>query len=72
MSRTKTAAEYAIFGKMEDGLWYKVNSKEIGSHAEAKKMVSEFAESQIGTAFDEYKIMERPITITIGDWKETQ
>lgn len=70
MSRTRTATEYAIFGKMEDGLWYKVNHKEIGGHAEAERKVIEFKDSRIGSNFVEYKIMERTITITISEWSE--
>ena len=70
MVKTRTETEYAIFGKAGDGNWYKASRNEISSRAEAERKAGEFAEAD--TAFIEFKIMERTVTITTGDWNESK
>ena len=68
MAKTRTITEYAVFGKMQDGLWYKVNSEELGSREDAMKEVGELEAGTLGEAFTEFKVMKRTITFTTEEW----
>ena len=68
MAKTRTITEYALFGKMDDGLWYKFNDTEIQSLEEAESEICKMKENPLASIFIDYKVMKRTVTFSIEEW----